>query len=282
MSIQNRAILVDLTLGKFTNKVEDKEAQQKLVEIYQCDEKAISSKKTILSKPLKPILAILSQCYTHHIKTTLPWEDRSWRLLPWIKFFDYSEEIRAFKDRLTIALMELEKTYKSDIFNDEPFLKGLQKISDYPSYENLAKQFKIEMNVRPIESTDDFRIECENDTLKELKESFEERQNSLLENITKDLLGRLAEPLKHLVETLVDPSITIYHKSLLGNIESAAKLVSSYNLTNNQDITDIAQRINSRILTYHIKTLKIDDASKTQIIYNANEILLEINEKTNS
>lgn len=282
MSIQDAAILVDLTLGKFTNKVEDKEAQQKLVEIYECDSKAISSKKTILSKPLKPILAIFSQCYTYHIKTTLPWEDRSWRLLPYIKFFDYTEEIRSYKDQLTTSLIELEKTYQNDILNDEPFLKGLQKISDYPTFENLAKQFKIEMNVGPVASSEDFRIKCGNDTLDDLKKSFEERQNGLLDKITKDLYTRLTEPLVHLVTTLVDPSTKSYHKSLLTNIESAANLVASYNLTNDQNIIDIINKINKTVLTWDVKTLKVDAPSKEQIINQANDILLEINEKTNT
>lgn len=282
MSIQNRAILVDLTMGKFTNKIEDKEAQQKLIEIYECDKKAISSKKVILSKPLKPILGVLSQCYTYHIKTTLPWEDRSWRLLPWIKFFDYSEEIRAFKDRLTMSLVELEKTYKDDILNDEPFLKGLQKVSDYPTFEYLARQFKIEMNIGPVNSSDDFRVECEADTLEEVKRSFEKRQEGLLVNITRDLCVRLAEPLKHLVTTLTDTSIKIYHKTLLSNIEDSTKLVASYNLTNDQEIVSIISKINKEILIYNIKTLKIDEPSRAQIIYNANNILRKLNEKADN
>lgn len=282
MSIQNRALLADLNLGKFTNKIQDKEAQQKIVDTYQCDKKAISSKKTILSQALKPLQSIISGCYNYHIKSTLPWEDRSWRLLPTIKFFDYTEEIRKFKDELTLALMELEKTYQEDIKNDEAYLKGLQKMSDYPTFESLSKQYRIELNFAPLPSSSDFRIECEADQLEQLKKNYEDREKSLLHNLAKDLYIRLSEPLKHLVETLVDPSIKIYHKSLLTNIENVIKLVASYNIIHDEKITEIIDEINKSILKYEIKTIKTDNQSKMDIISNTNQVLLQINENLNN
>ncbi len=137
------------------------------------------------------------------------------------------------------------------------------------------------MSFDPVPSSSDFRIECETDQLELVKKSFEEREKDRFSNIIKDLYIRLAEPLKHLVVTLTNPSIKIYHKSLLANIETNTNLVISYNITNNQDIVELSDKINKEILIFNIKTLKVDEPSKQQIIQNANEILLEINEKLN-
>ena len=102
---------------------------------------------------------LAGQIRQHFYKITLPWSDEGFRLLPSNFYFGLMERMREFEASFEQGVESFLAVYPQYIDQVRPELNGLFREEDYPSAEKLRTKFGVRLEILPIPSGADFRVQ---------------------------------------------------------------------------------------------------------------------------
>jgi hypothetical protein len=108
---------------------------------------------------LEELRTLAGQIRQHFYKITLPWSDEGFRLLPANFYFDLMARMREFEAGFEQGVESFLGVYPQYIEQVKPELNGLFREEDYPAVEKLRKKFGVKLEVLPIPSGADFRVQ---------------------------------------------------------------------------------------------------------------------------
>ena len=255
--LSERAILVRVQecmngVFNFDNKARDYFAKS-----TNAEKEAFSvTKRKWPELALKGMRKEISSMRNLHRKMTLPWNDVGYRLLPNDKFFEFTSETVAIKDRFyaerALFKMNFDEYVTMGIHNQGDFADpgAYPKTSD--EVDNL---FDLNVLLRPCPDSDDIRVDLPEDMLEDLKISINKQIEEDVYLAIKELWLRFYKSINHMVSRLNTGDPKHFHASLLDNIEDIIKIIPSYNLNNDKDLEESRKEIEEVIS----KIKSIDD-----------------------
>jgi hypothetical protein len=159
MQLQEKAMLVFLTISQWTARKHDKKASQEIAQKYEVEGEAGRYNKVLIAKEeLKEIQNISNKARTFHYENTLPWSDDGNRILTAANYFTYTAEFQKLKTEFESYVAKFCQKYQTLVGNQMSRLNGLYDPNDYPDSSMIRNKFNFNMVITPLPDSDDFRV----------------------------------------------------------------------------------------------------------------------------
>lgn len=255
--LQEKAMLVNLTIQKLEIKKTDKRVSEKVIADHHAKHDSGRFVKRILpEEAIGDILTIAGEARKYHYANTLAWTDEGPRLLPAKSFLPYNEKMRGLASQFYDGVAKFVSAYDDWIEEARRNLNGMFNQRDYPSKDAAESKFRFKLDFSPIPDSKDFRIDVAREELKTLQDELEERLNLAAKNARKEVYERLAEPLRAMVERLKDPEAT-FRDTLVGNLVEIVDKIPALNLSDDPVLQNLC--IEARALTINSPNRLRDD-----------------------
>lgn len=246
--LSQKAMLVHLGRSMYTGAKKDKN-----VTAETCDRVGAARDAgawityLIPKKSLKDIQTAYDKCYMVWRKYTLPWNDDGTRILPSVRFMEYTQEMRE-------AVTAFDKAVDGFIKNDYPTIittnsARLSKLLDgqkMPTAPELRSKFEVRLNILPIPDAGDFRVVMDDEDAEAIKKQVETSIHSMTQRAMADVWGKLAEVVEKLATTLGDKNKK-FKNSLVYNITEFCQLLPKLNVTDDQHLIEMGNEVMSKL-----------------------------------
>jgi hypothetical protein len=156
-----------------------------------------------------------------------------------------------------------------------PELNGLFREEDYPAAEKLRKKFGVKLDLLPIPSGNDFRVQMSAEEQARVAREIDANVRQSLTRGTEDLWKRLREVVSHMVDRLNEPE-SRFHATLVTNVFDLVELLPRLNVNGDAELNRLAEQIRQRLCGFSAQDLKKHDLLRVAAATDAAEIVAEI------
>jgi hypothetical protein len=249
-SIRSSLLCVSFHISAWEGRKLDKKATRETAEKH-----ALASGVARTHKDLLPgadehaaILKLRGAWRKWHADETLAWGDDGQRVIKSADMMEYGEGFRVRKGQWDVLVEEFCDAYPMLVAKAEMSLNTLYNPADYPSVADIRRRFGVSMRTFTLPNADDFRI-VEGITPEEAEALRQQAIEGLETQVTealRDLWGRMHTVVSAMHERLSIPvglPGAKFHDTLTGNIEELLERIPKLNLTNDPEITAIADQM---------------------------------------
>lgn len=280
-SIADRAMLVRMTIRRFSAAKTDKKVTKEVADNHNADQTMGNYRKNLISKdPLKDIALIESNTRLEYYRVTLPWDQDGSRILTSDAYFKFAEYMRAQQAKWDEAVEVFISNWDSHVADAKVKLNGLFNPADYPDKTRLRRKFAIEWDVRPVPTAADFRVNLGAEEIATVKKQIEASVQATVDNAMQDVWKRLQSVVAKMSERLKaydpqNPGVHSFRDSLVTNISDMLELVPSLNLTGDSNVARFCDDIRAGLIVSP-QTLRDSDATRNDVARRADEILAKM------
>jgi hypothetical protein len=274
MSIVNEALVLNLQIRAWTGYKLDKEKSREVTDNANAEEDAARVNKHLIPREtLKPITAAASALRLHLYSNTLPWKDNGDRLLPRRAYQRFIEEHEGLRSKFVGEVADFcGKTYAQARERAEFRMGDMFKPEDYPTPEELESKFSAKLDIDPVATAHDFRVNMDEARLLEIQSAAETALKERIARASKDVWGRLSDKLEHLVERMEKTDERFRESTLTGLLELAETL-PDLNFMNDPGIDTICQEIKYKLAGFDAKSIRKHEAVRKGVSVEAQAIL---------
>ena len=268
-SLSERAILVDLRIGRWYARRKDDKVTAEVTKRHKTDKKAGNWRKHLLpfeAPTYEAILSHIDETRDFHRKNTLPWSDTGLRILPNANYEHYTTGMREREHKFR----ELVDTFAPDLFRkgglkDQARVKlnGMFRDDDYPRDEaELRSKFTFEIEPYPLPDTGDLRVKLTDTQVDAIKARVESTIRNASVGALTEGWNRLLFAVRHAGEIFANPSARVT-RALFENLSDTCELLMRLNPTENANFESIAREVKDSIASLDRKVIRKDkDARK--------------------
>ena len=242
MSLQNKAMLVTLSVSCWTARKQDKKVSAEVEASHNARDAGRYNKLLIDKQHLDPLTSYAGQIRAYHYKMTMPWMDNGARLLPAKLFNEYSKEMRRMKQEYANLVSKLVAAYPGLVQEARQRLGTMYEPSDYPDASELYGKFDVETDITEVPSGSDFRVDigdAERESIRaEIAERVAKRQRAAIDSAWV----RVREAVNRVVVCLSAPKARIFD-SLTENLEDLTRILPGLNINDDPDMDRVCERI---------------------------------------
>ena len=217
--ITERAMLAAVHISLWTAVKHDRRVSQDVAHQHGAHHAAGRYNKQLLhgAARLDELRTLAGQIRQYFYKVTLPWSDEGFRLLPSKFYFDVAAQMRRYTSDFELAVesfLTVYPEYIARVFPEE----------DYPSAEKLRGKFGVKLDILPIPSNADFRVELSAEEQARVAREIDASVRQSLARGTEDLWRRLREVVSHMADRLSEPD-TRLHATLVTNVAELVEIL---------------------------------------------------------
>jgi hypothetical protein len=275
--ITEKAMLAAVHISAWTAVKHDRKVSREVADQHGAHQGAGRYNKQLLhgAQKLEELRTLAGQIRQYFYKVTLPWSDEGFRLLPANFYFDLMARMREFESSFDQAVDAFLRVYPEYIEQVRPELNGLFREEDYPSPEKLRAKFGVKLEVLPIPTGADFRVEMSAEEQTRVAREIDSNVRESLMRGTEDLWKRLREVVAHMVERLNEPE-SRFHGSLVTNVLDLVELLPRLNVNGDADLNRFAEQIRERLCNHSAQELKKHDLLRVTTAADAASIVAEM------
>jgi hypothetical protein len=255
--IQERAMLAAVHISIWTAVKHDRGVSRDVAERNGAPQNAGRYNKQLLrgADKLDQLRTLAGQVRQYFYKITLPWTDEGYRLLPGNLYFDLTARMREFEAQFEQGVDEFLQVYPQYIEHVRPELNGLFREEDYPAADKLRRKFGVKLEVLPIPTGNDFRVQMSAEEQARVAREIDSNVRQSLVRGTEDLWKRLRDVVSHMVDRLNEPE-SRFHATLVTNIFDLVELLPKLNVTGDPELNRFAEEARQKLCTYTAHDLK--------------------------
>lgn len=277
MKLNDKALLTQLRVSQAIFKKIDKRATQQVAESNNAVITAGRYNKSLLptSTALDDVKKMTTQIRTAYYDNTLPWGIDGTTMLPSKHYLTFMKMFRDMKVEWQKLVDKFIREYPQLQLDSQRLLGDLYNANDYPSVDEVASKFSIEMIVMPVPS-DDFRVGIDETELKSIQADVQQRVEQSSKLAMKELYKRLYEPVKHMAERLADPT-AIFRDTLTDNITKVCDVLDNLNVDDDKDLENLRQEVETKLSNTQPEALRNDPHYREDTCNSAKEIINKMN-----
>ena len=268
MKLNDRALLVSLSISQWTARKLDKKATKEVADNNRASTSAGRYNKSLL--PLNDQLAHVHQktgvIRDKFAKNTLPWG-----ILPSANYLQFMQDFRKEKSEWQYLVQNFLDNYDYLVAEAKRWLGDLYDEKDYPSKESITNKFNMDMAILPVPSND-FRVELSSDELTRIQEELESRMTTVQQEAMSDCWHRLYKHVEHITEKLADPK-GIFRDSMIDNAVETCDLLTRLNIAEDPNLEAMRQAVESKLLGHHPDSLRNDPDLRQDAAEEARKIM---------
>lgn len=223
MALQNNAVLVRISIGKFDPKRKNKKAAEEYSQRHGVDAKMHSAADTLVPPEYTEHIGNLAAAARNLVaRYTLPWQDRGYRLCPMGQLTRLMDEVAALRSQWKAATDKFIKNYDFIVDEARVRLNGAFDERHYPSAKEITSRFRFEVDYAPVPERGHFVVDSEAEAIAEIVAEEEAKTKDRVADAMQDLRDRLVERLGHLATKCAeygkDGKKSKMHETTLGNL----------------------------------------------------------------
>jgi len=277
--ITEKAMLAAVHISIWTAVKHDRKVSRDVADQHGAHHGAGRYNKQLLrgADKLDELRSLAGQIRQYFYKITLPWSDEGFRLLPSNFYFELMARMREFEAGFEQSVESFLRVYPQYIEQVRPELNGLFRDEDYPSVEKLRSKFGVKLEVLPIPSGADFRVELSVEEQARVSREIDANVRESLTRGTGDLWKRLREVVAHMVDRLNEPE-SRFHGSLVTNIADLVDILPKLNVSGDADLNRFTEQIKERLCNYSAQELKKNELLRVVTATDASRIVAEMDD----
>lgn len=276
MSIVTECMVVSLQVGVWQGHRHDKEATARITEEANAEADAARVNKHLVPKSaINPVMAAAQAArrYLHH--HTLPWRDNGDRLLTrklYHKFMlSYGEHEQRFYEAVETFL---NVSYPEARDRAEFRMGELFNPDDYPSIEQLRKRFYIAVDILPVATSNDFRVDIGEAEVERVKARMEQTIEDRVQAAQQDVWKRLLEALDHYTSRV--SSGAAFQETTVTKLAELAEMIPAMNIANDPELEAVRKRIVRQLVPFSAVDLRQDEGQREVVSQEAKDILADM------
>lgn len=265
--LQDSAMLVTLTISQWTARKHDRSVSNEVDRNHGAKDAGRYNKLLIRKDALDPMDQIASAARAYLYKMTHAWGDNGERLLPAALFLEFSQTMQQMRNEFESRVQTFVVSYPTLVQEARTRLGSLYDPQDYPA--DVRSKFSFPPPaVTPIPSANDFRVKLNQDYVDSIKADLVSRLEARQKDTLKQCWMRVRKVVSKITE-LGDKDAKVFD-SVITNARDLIDILPALNLTNDQELIDIASELQSILVPpdrlRQDKRLKQDVASKADAI----------------
>jgi hypothetical protein len=257
MNLNDRALLVQLSVSQWTARKYDKKATKEVADANGTTTAVGRYNKSLL--PMNDLLDNIHKKTTHirqrYYDNTLPWGIDGTQMLPTSNYLQFMSDFRKERDEWNILVRNFVDHYDTLKEDAKRILGGLYDPADYPSAVDIRQKFHMDMAVFPVPSAD-FRVSIASDELSRIQQDVERRVKEAEQAALKDVWQRLFDRVKHMAEKLADPK-AIFRDSMVENAREICAMLPRLNFSDDPNLEALRQQVEASLIK-HPEALRND------------------------
>jgi hypothetical protein len=284
--LSSRAMLRSASVSQWDGRKFDKEASQRIIQDAGAAADAGRFNKTLVPKDsLSAVRAAATRIRSVHERYTRPWSAKGWDILPAANDADYYAAMNPARRDFEDAVESFLIAYPALMANEAARLGALFNATDYPSVDELRTRFGVRIRTLPMPDARDFRVEMSEAQARmiraeieaDLRETLAQAMRATWQDIAK-LVGELAEKLSAYRPSIEGDKGKTFHASAVQHIRDLVRLLPSFNLTDDAELTAMAARIDRELCRHDAPALKDDSQLRAETIQSAQAILADVSQ----
>lgn len=273
MSINEKAMLVKLSISQWYNRAIDRKVTDEIAQRYEVTEQEDKYVKTLLPRiAVRNIQRAISDLRTFHYANTLPWQDDSVRILSSGNFFQYQQGIAARRAKLDEAVDEFVSNYPKWLDHARKTKKGLFDETQYPTASGIRDHYKVNVTFLPFPNVADFRVDIGSKELEQIKAQTAQALAEALSSANQNLIDRLYERVYLLYSALSDPE-KIFRDNTVTSIVETADLVERLNVTGDARVASAVNATRTALQDVHPDMLRSSPDFRNKVALRCAELL---------
>jgi hypothetical protein len=257
MNLNDRALLVQLSISQWTARKYDKKATRQVTDANNSATSAGRFNKALL--PMNDHLDNVHKKATlirqKYYENTLPWGIDGTMMLPTSNYLNFMSEFRREKGEWESLVQTFVDNYDQLKLNAERLLGNLYDAADYPAKWEIMDKFRMDMVVYPVPSSD-FRVSIASEELTRIQQDVERRVKDAEQTALKEVWTRLFDRVKHMAEKLADPK-AIFRDSMVDNAREICALLPRLNFNDDPQLEAMRQEVEMKLIK-HPEALRND------------------------
>ena len=245
--LQEKAMLAQLQISQWTGRKTDKKITGEVEQAHGAHDSGKFNKTLVDKALLDPISKIAGRARDYHYTMTLPWSDSGPRLLPSALFMEYTTTFRSMKLEFEKAVNTMVSMYPIEVQSARNRLGTMYEPGDYPDPADMYMKFDIKVDFMPVPAGEDFRVDVSAEAQAELRASVTESIHTRQVAAVSATYERIHEAVSKIEERLSKPD-AIFKDSLIHNAIQLCQVLDGLNITNDLQITAIAEDIRQNLL----------------------------------
>ena len=273
MSINEKALLVKLSVSQWYNRAIDRKVTDEIAQKYEVTEQEDKYVKTLLPRvAVRNIQRAISDLRTFHYVNTLPWQDDSVRILSSGNFFQYQQGFAARRAKLEEVVEEFVGNYPKWLDHARKTKKGLFDETQYPTASGIRDHYRVNVTFLPFPNVADFRVDIDAKELDGIKRQTEQALSDALASANQHLIDRLYERVYLLYSALNDPE-KIFRDNTVTSIVETADLVERLNVTNDTRVASAVSASRTALKNVHPDLLRNSPEFRNKVALRVAELL---------
>lgn len=258
MKLSDKALLVQLSISQWTARKYDKRATEQVASANSAVNAAGRYNKSLL--PMNDFLSNVHQKSTlirkKYYANTLPWGIDGTQILPSANYLAFMTDFRKEKYEWLMLVNQFKNEYESLKYDAQRFLGHLYNDADYPSLDEVAAKFSMDMAIMPVPSGD-FRVDIADEELARITSDVEARVEDAAKSAMDEAWKRLHERVKHMAEKLADPA-AVFRDTLVENTREICSVMSRLNFTDDPNLEAMRLEVEQSLTKHHPDALRND------------------------
>ena len=279
MNLNSCSVIVTLAISQWTARKLDRTVSDEVEASKGAKSKGAArvNKNLLAGRPeLDEIAQIATRMRNYVYDNTFPWTDAGQRLLPTLRLLDFDKTVRALMAEFNAKVAEFVTIYPSLITAQAMALGDMFKRDDFPTAGDVASKFHVSLDIEPVPSAGDFRVDVGNEALAELRVSLTKTNGAREKALLDDIKKRVGDHLQRMSERLVsdtdaktgDLKQRRFHDTLVTNAYDLCSLVKSLPALQGHDIDKATDMLEKALGGTSAQTLR-DDYSKRENVRKA-------------
>ena len=275
--ITERAMLAAVHISIWTAVKHDRKISRDVASQHGAHQGAGRYNKQLLrgADRLDDLRTLAGQIRQYFYRITLPWSDEGFRLLPSNFYFELMTRMREFETAFEQGIESFLAVYPQYIDQVRPELNGLFREEDYPAADKLREKFGVKLEILPIPSGADFRVQMSVEEQARVSREIDANVRQSLTRGTEDLWKRLREVVSHMVDRLNEPE-SRFHASLVTNVFDLVEILPRLNVNGDADLNRFAEQIRQRLCNHTAHDLKKHDLLRVTAASDAADIVAQM------
>ena len=271
MSIQEKAMLVQLNIKQWTGKKQDKKVTAEVETAHGAHNAGRFNKDLVSKSLLDPHIKLTGEIRKKHYELTLAWSDNGQRLLPSKLFMDYTAYMRGAKAEFAKRTSELAANYPAEVQCARQRLGTMYEPDDYPDASEIYARFDLAIEFAPVPAANDFRVDVGNEAAKEIRASITQTVHTKQEAAVKATFARVREVVSKIYERLSIPD-AIFKDTLITNADDLCTVLNGLNITDDPLITQLERDIHDHLIQGP-ESIRRNSVLRARVARHAQEIL---------
>ena len=194
-SLSSSAMLVDLSISKWTASKKDKQASADLADQNGAKRSMARAYKTLIESPkLEALNSLVSRIYDANFGMTMDWAAKL-RLLTTANYMKHVNMMTAFQQEFDKAVDDFIDEYRWAVTQQQVSLGSLFDPADYPSETDVRKKFGIRLAYTPVPDVGDFRVNIGTEASEVLRQHYEKVYAEAITTAMNSVIGRVRDTL---------------------------------------------------------------------------------------